>query len=120
MIRNLEWKISLVMTLMVIFVAVESWNGDISIFICSFMAFGYLAMRTINLFRDRSYAPKKCNPDSNYIGLEAPPPIQCPCGCESGCLYNDGRNTQGTLTFLLCPVCKCTYRVDDRREDIAC
>lgn len=111
MSRRLEWRISLIATLLAASMAM-SYRGCHNIFFLavSGLLTGYLARRTLILYQNR---PKKIGCRDEDIGLMGPFPVRCPCGCEKGLLRSDGRNTQGTLTFLMCDACSCTYEADD-------
>lgn len=37
--------------------------------------------------------------------------IACKCGGCEGELHSDGTNVTGTLSFLICTVCRCTYEI---------
>lgn len=46
--------------------------------------------------------------------FEHPHKVKCPCGCKDGVLQTDGKNTQDTLTFLICSSCQCCYIAENR------
>lgn len=49
--------------------------------------------------------------------FDSPLVVKCPCpGSCSGYLVSDGRNSNNTLTFLICSVCKCTYQAPDSQK----
>ncbi len=43
--------------------------------------------------------------------------VWCPCVRCTGILRSDGRNGDGTLTFLQCDACGCTYVAEDKKEE---
>jgi hypothetical protein len=42
--------------------------------------------------------------------------IACKCGGCEGDLRSDGTNVAGTLGFLICSICKCTYEIEANKE----
>ncbi len=106
-----EWKISLIATLLAAILPFSTGHKVNLFFLASAgLLTGYLARRTLILYRNR---PKKIGCRKEDIGIMGPFPVSCPCGCEKGVLRSDGRNKQGTLTFLMCDACSCTYEAND-------